>query len=240
MSKSAFPKFPAIFLIFLMVPGFMYHVDPALAQEDPIPEIGGSPEESPDDPDALADLNILNTHLDLGFQYARFTGEDMGDTYQELPMVTAGVSFQAARTSRFFLSLGYGENTGDPFYDTPGMSGEDQVSVRYVPLQFGMKFDLARSTRIHVYAGLGLEIAWMEETIPLRDENGDITDVSSSGINSGYQITFGPEFVLGQGGQALGLEVGWGGSKGSISAAGHEHNIDMTGYRGRLYLALAL
>jgi hypothetical protein len=240
MSKSAFLRFPTALLILLIIPGFPGDGHPALAQEDPIPEIGGSPGESEDDPDALADLNILDTHLDLSFQYARFTGEDMRNTYQELPMVTVGFSFQAARTSRLFLSLGYGENTGDPFYDTPGISAEDQVTVRYVPLQIGMKFDLARSTRIHVYAGVALEIAWMEETIPLRDESGAVSDVSSSGINSGYQVTFGPEFVLGQGGQALGLEVGWGGSKGSISTAGHQHNIDMTGYRGRLYLALGL
>lgn len=240
MSKSVFKKFPAVLLIFLIIPVFLCGDDLASAQEDPIPEIGGSPGESPDDPDAFADLNNLDTHLDLAFQYARFTGEDMSNTYQDLPMVTAGVSFQATRNSRLFLSLGYGENTGDPFYDTPGMATEDLVSVRYVPLQVGMKIDLARSTRIHVYTGFALEIAWMEETVPLRDENGDVADVSSSGVNSGYQLTFGPEFVLGQGGQALGLEVGWGGSKGSISSAGHEHDIDMTGYRGRLYLALAL
>ena len=240
MSKSEFLRFPTAFLIFLIIPGFLCDRGPALAQEDPIPEIGGSPGEAEDDPDAFADLNILDTHLDLSFQYARFTGEDMRDTYQELPMVTAGVSFQTTRTSRLFLSLGYGENTGDPFYDTPGMTAEDPVKVRYVPLQIGMKFDLARSTRIHVYTGLALEIAWMEETIPLRDESGEVSDVSSSGINSGYQITFGPEFVLGQGGQAVGLEVGWGGSKGTITAANHYHDIDMTGYRGRLYLALGL
>jgi hypothetical protein len=243
MFKPAFLKLPAAFLMFLtflIIPGFLGDGGPTFAQEDPIPEIGGSPGESADDPNAFADLTILNTHLDLAFQYARFTGEDMRRTYGVLPMVTAGLSFQVARASRLFLSLGYGENSGNPFYDNPGLIAEDQVSVRYVPLQIGMKFDLAKSTRIHVYAGLGLELAWMEETVPLRDQNGDIADVSSSGVNSGYQVTFGPEFVLGQGGQALGMELGWGGSKGSISSPGHEHEIDMTGYRGRVYLALEL
>lgn len=240
MSKSDFHRIPIALLIFLIIPGILSGSGRILAQDDANLEVGGTPPAPDDETEEFIQLEVLDSQLDLSFQYARFTGEDMRDTYHGLPMFVAGFSFQATRTSRLFISFGYGENTGDPFYDSLGFTAEDQVQVRYAPLQLGMKVDLANSTRIHVYAGFAFEIAWMEETVPLRDDYGVVAPVSSSGINSGYQLVFGPQFVLGQGGQAVGLEVGWGGSKGTVSGQGHHHDVDMTGYRGRLYFALGL
>jgi len=240
MSKSDLHRIPAALIFILMIPGILCEGGQLLAQENTNLEVGGEPSLSEDDSGLFDELDFLDSQLDLSVQYARFTGEDMRDTYNGLPMIAAGFSFQTTRTSRLFISLGYGENTGDPYYDTPGISAADHIKVRYVPLQLGMKFDLARSTRIHVFAGAAFEIAWMEETVPLLDDFGRVLNLSSSGINSGYQLVFGPQFVLGQGGQAVGLEVGWGGSKGTISTRGHHHDIDLTGYRGRLYLALGL
>lgn len=224
-------------LIFLLFPN---GGNLLLAQESPNLEVGGSAPLTEGEADFLDELNILDTQIDLSAQYTRFTGEDMRDSYGGLPMAGVGFSFRATRNSRVFVSFGYGENTGDPFYGTPGMAAEDHIKVRYFPVQWGMKVDLARSTRIHVYTGLAVELAWVEETIPLLDDHGTVANLSSSGLISGYQLTFGPELVLGQSGHSLGLEVGWGGSKGTITSEGHSHDIDMTGYRARLFLALAL
>lgn len=240
MSKSKLCSILPVFsfvLIFLLIPGRGSRL---LAQENNHLEVGGAAPLVEGEDGFQGGLNVLDTQIDLSAQYTRFTGEDMRDSYGGLPMAGVGFSFRATRNSRVFVSFSYGENKGDPFYGTPGINAENHIKVRYFPVQWGMKVDLARSTRIHVYAGLAVELAWVEETIPLLDEHGTVVNLSSSGLNSGYQLTFGPELVLGHRGHSLGLEIGWGGSKGTITTAGHAHQIDMTGYRARLFLALAL
>ncbi|MEN8007786.1 MAG: hypothetical protein ABFS42_12270 [Candidatus Krumholzibacteriota bacterium] len=227
-------------LFILMFHGFPDGGGRLLAQEDSNLEVGGSLPLTEGESGWFPELNVLDARLALSAQYNHFTGEDMRDTYGGLPMIAAAFSFRASRYSRVFVSVGYGKQTGDPYYNTPGINAEDHIKVRYLPVQWGMKADLARSTRIHVYIGAAVELAWMEETIPLLGNEGTVAETSSTGINGGYNLTFGPEFVLGQGGRAVGLEIGWGGSKGSVTTRGHSHQIDMTGFRGRLYLALAL
>lgn len=239
MSKTQLRLFLPSFL-FLAILGFPGGSPLALAQEDAQPEVGGTSPSTEEDAAVFADLEILDSRLDISAQYTHLTGDDMQDTYGGIPMVSAGLSFQTTRTTRFFVSLGYGESEGNPYSQTPGISTADRIQVRYLPLLLGVKVNLARSTRIHVYLGAGLEIAWMEETIPVLDGSGIILDQASSDINSGYQVTFGPLFMLGHGDQALGLEVGWGGSKGSVASSNHKHDLDLTGLRGRLYFALAL
>ena len=240
MSKTTHLLILPALLVSLSIPGTPGCSGQLLAQDDYYPEVGVSASSPGAGPGIISELNSLDTELDLSAQYTRFTGEDMRDSYGGLPVIAVGFSFQTSRKVRTFLSLGYGENTGDPFYGIPGFSDADNIKVRSVPMQLGMKVDLAQNRRIHVYAGAALEIAWMEETIHFLDDFGSVVNRSSSGINSGFHLTFGPEIVLGQGGQAVGLEVGWGGSKGTISTEGHKHNIDLTGYQGRLYFALGL
>lgn len=224
----------------LILPALLISCGQLLAQEDYIPEIGVSATSPSAGSGVFSELDSLDTKLDLSAQYTSFTGEDMRDSYDGLPVIAVGFSFQTTSKARTFLSLGYGENTGDPYYSLPGFSSADIIKVRSVPLQLGMKVDLAQSRRIRVYAGAAFEIAWMEETIPILDDSGSVVNRSASGISSGFHLTFGPEIVLGQSGHAVGLEIGWGGSKGSITTKGHKHGIDLTGYRGRLYLALGL
>jgi len=240
MSQSTLRFFLPVLLVSLGILKIPGNPGQLLAQEDHVYEIGGSDSPPLEGSDILHELGTLDTNLDLSGQYTSFTGEDMSDSYGGLPVIAVGFSFQTSSKVRTFLSLGYGENTGDSYYSLPGFSAEDNIKVRYVPLQLGMKVDLAQSRRIHVFAGAALEIAWMEETIPLLDDSGSVVNKSASGINSGFILTFGPEIVLGQGGRAVGLEIGWGGSKGTVSTEGHKHDIDLTGYRGRLYLALDL
>jgi len=233
-------RFVLLSLLFLVIHGFPGGGHPALAQEEAYPEVGGSSPATDDDTAAFDDLEILDSRFDISAQYNYFTGEDMQDTYGGMPLVCGGFSFQTTRTTRFFVSLGYGEAEGNPFNEIPGISTADRIQVRYLPLLLGMKADLARSTRIQVFLGAAVEVAWMEETVPVVDGSGKILNQASSDINTGYQVTFGPQFMLGQGGQALGMEIGWGGSKGDVASADHKHDLDMTGLRGRLYVALAL
>lgn len=230
----------SILTIVLMTIPPAFSVDPLRAQEDYPPEVGGTTGGDEGADLSLGDLNTLDAQLILAVDYTRFTGEDMNKTYGGIPLVSAIVTFRISPYWRLFISGGYGQTTGDPFYGSPAFVVEDQTEIKYSPWQLGLKYDLARNTKVRFYAGLGVEFAWMEETVPLVGENGEITDTSSSGFNTGYVWILGPEFVLGQGGQALGLEVGWGGSKGSVTTKGHSHDLDMTGYRGRIYFVFPL
>lgn len=236
MCKPDFRIVPPL-LILLLLPLFPFNQ--AAAQEDIPQEIGGSANASDEDPDP-GNLSNLETLLDLSANYTHFTGEDMDQTYGGIPQVSLGLTFRFSRFWWFHLSGGYGETSGDPYHGTSGIITQDQVEVRYIPFLLGIKYNMARSSKVRVYVGFGLEFAWTEETVPLQDETGAVVPTSSSGLNNGYFWNFGPEFILGQGGQALGLEVGWGGSKGAITSEGHSHDIDMTGFRGRIYFAIPL
>jgi hypothetical protein len=233
MSKTKFFPVWSTFLFLFLNLAFPLGPDLLAAPADNHREVGGASAPSPDDPSFIQDLEILDSQLEVSFQYTRFTGQDMRDTYGGIPVVAAGYSCRMAPKTRLFMSLGYGEAQGDPYYDTPGINGPDFLKIRYVPFWLGVKTDLAKSTRVHVYAGVALEVAWMEES-------GQVLDAAATGINTGYQAFFGPQFVLGPRGHALGLEVGYGGSKGEVTAKGHSHDIDLTGFRGRLFLALDL
>jgi hypothetical protein len=227
---------PALIVLFL----FSFSPCPAAAQDDFPPEIGGTTTPSEDDPSPFDELGGLEAQLDISARYTRFTGQDMNKTYGGVPAVTVGGTFRISRFWRLFLSGGYGQATGDPYHGTPGIIAEDSIEVRYAPFNLGLKYDLARSAKVRVYFGLGFEFAWMEETIPLQGENGEVTDISSSGVNKGFTWSFGPEFVVGSAGQALGLELGGGGSKGTVTSEGHSHDVDVTGYRGRVYFVFPL
>ena len=128
MSKSDLHRIPVTLLFLLLIPGILVVGGRLQAKENTNLEVGGDPSLSEDEAEFFDELDFLDSQLDLSVQYARFTGEDMRDTYGGLPMIAAGLSFQAARTSRLFLSVGYGETTGDPYYDTPGISAEKHIN----------------------------------------------------------------------------------------------------------------
>jgi hypothetical protein len=227
---------PAIFLLLF----FTLHSSQAAAQDDTPLEIGGSETWEEEDPQSFVELGDLQPLLDLGAGYTRFTGQDMNKTYDGIPRISVGANFRISRFWWLYSAIGFGQTTGDPFHGTPGIAAVDYTEIRYAPFNLGLKYNLARSTRVRVYIGLGFEFAWMEETIPLLSENGEVTDISSTGLNKGFTWSFGPEFVVGGAGQALGVEIGGGGSKGAVSSENHSHDVDMTGYRGRAYFVFPL
>lgn len=191
------------------------------------------------DPD-FPPLDSLETKIDLGLRYTRFTGDDMRMVYGGIPVVTAGATVRVSRFVYLFSSLGYGRSKGDPYDGRLDTGGEDVAKIRTVPFQMGLKVDFARSNRLAVYGGFAVEIAWMEEELPTIQRTGDLQKDPVSGTNTGYSVTFGPEFALGDGGNVLGCEIGWGGAKGAVSTEGLTYHLDMTGIRGRAYFALGL
>lgn len=186
-------------------------------------------------------LNSLEAELELGLTYLEFSDDDLDATYGHLPGVSAGASFLMAPRVRTFFSLGYGQKSGDPFYGLPGFDGGPEITLKTVPFLVGLKFDLASSSRLRVQAGGALMLAYVrEEGIAQLDSFGNLDDAPVDNVLSGYQLTFAPEWVLGHRVRAVGLEVGYGGVKGTLSNDSHSHDIDLTGISARMYLVLGL
>lgn len=204
------------------------------------PEVGYVEPSATGEDEPFPDLKSANPVLDVSALYTRFTGDGMNSEYGGLPAVSAGLTFQFSRYSYFWMSLGYGASRGNSLAGITGFSGPDDLTVRAVPFQLGLKFDGAHSERVRFYLGAALEFAWMQETLPALAAGGHVEDRTASEINTGFALVCGPEFLLGDGDRAFGLEIGWGGAKGSVRGDDSSHDVDLTGVRGRIYYALAL
>jgi len=185
-------------------------------------------------------LDNLDARLNFAAQYTIFSDDDMQEIYDGLPLATVGISFQATTSIRTFISVGYGRATGDPYVERESFSAPDGSTIRTVPVQLGLKADLAHSQRLRLNFGTAIELAWMSETVPTTDNQGQPGEQTLSDVNAGYQVTFGPEVMLGHCGSSVGFEFGWGGSKGSVWNGNRRHGVSLTGYQGRVYFALAL
>jgi hypothetical protein len=190
---------------------------------------------------ALAQESSLDTELDLSLAFMNFADTDLDQTYGYLPMFGAGLSFTMAPRTRLFLAVGYGHKSGDPYYDSPGFQGDSEASLKTLRSRLGLKFDLAQSSVMKVYAGFAFLVDYARESLPPQvTSGGGLDDSPASGLVPGFLLSFAPEWRLGDSGRSLGLEVGYGGTRGDLQGDSHGHDIDLTGFSGRVYLVLGL
>jgi hypothetical protein len=104
-----------------------------------------------------------------------------------------------------------------------------------------MKVNLASSSRIRLNVGWAMMLAYTrEEGIPQLG-HGNILDSSpATDILTGYQLSFAPEWILGEGRRTVGVELAYGGTKGTLKGDAHSHNIDLFGFTGRVFYAFKL
>lgn len=206
-------------LLLLLIAGLL--TSPVLAQEQTVDGLGGE--------------------LDFSLAFQTLNDQDMDETYAYLPQLGVGFSFLIAPELRTYLGLRYGWKSGDPYYGLPGFDGGQEISVKTVPFLVGLKFNLAQSTRVRVQLGVALMLAYVREQTPPRiDYSGNLDDSAASNVLGGYQVSFAPEWLLGGGRNAVGLEIGYGGTQGTLNSDTHSHGIDLTGFSGRLYYVLSL
>jgi len=203
--------------------------------DDTAPQEVGQPYGGGQDPKPFAGLTELNTTLDFSFMYTHLRGQDMTGTYGGLPQIGAGISFAFSPRNRFFMSLGYGHQSGDPYWDIDGFSNDGSISVQTIPLLLGLKTNASSRKNFRFYFGMAVQLAYVTENIPIGELNGIPQTNSPSGLTTGYYLFFGPEFPLGKGTDALGMEFGIGGTKGSLKSGSYSHNVDLTGYKMRVY-----
>lgn len=183
----------------------------------------------------------IDGEADFSFAYQHLTGQDMEETYSNLPYFGAGFSFLIAPELRTYLGLRYGWKSGDPYHDIPGFENGQNITVKTLPFLIGLKLNLARSTRVRFQLGLALMLSYTwEKVTPQIDPYGGLDDATASNVLAGYMATFGPEWYLGNGPNAIGLEFGYGGTKGTLSTDSNQHSIDLTGFSGRIYYILGL
>ena len=188
---------------------------------------------------AFPGLTELGAQLDLFYMYTNFSGEDMSESYGGMSQFGTGISMATGDRTRFFISARYGQSTGDPYYDIEGMSNEDGITVKALPIMFGMKINASRRQDFRLYVGGAFQFAFIWENLSTSDVNGNPMDVEASGTGTGYNIFIAPEFPLSDS-KALGAELSWGGTKGDITDTGHSHAVDLTGFSARLYFTFGL
>lgn len=185
-------------------------------------------------------LDDLETELDVGLGYCFLTGEGIEEQYKGMIQGGVSVSFLIAPQVRTFFRLDYTSASGDPYKDTLGFEHSADMKIKSVPLTFGLKYNASKNQRIRVQLGIGIQAAWQqEETIRVRNGN-EIGTGKASAFNFGFAGTFGPEFFLGDSGNLLGFEFGFGGAKGSLDGDGYSVAVDLSGFTTRTYFIIAL
>ncbi len=172
--------------------------------------------------------------------YTHFTGKDMDGSYGGLPQIGAGLSFALGDRTRFFISARYGKASGDPYHNLEGFSDADGLTLKALPLMIGFKLNASEREDFRLYLGGAFQYAFLWEDIPAENQAGVSQTLKTSGTGTGYYLLLGPEFPLGEGKNAVGLEFGYGGSKGDVTAGTHGHGVDLTGLHARIYFTLGL
>ena len=184
-------------------------------------------------------VDELLPRVSVAFQYNHLMHDDENATYGGIPLVMGTFDFAMSTRTRGYMRAGYGRVRGNPYYGEPTFQTSDDPNLlQVVPLQMGIQADLAHSSRMNFFIGLGLEMVWVREQAPQWNYLGASSQETRSGFIPGYEIFMGPDFQLGSGAHHLGFQAAFGLDKGEIN---HGYDgIEISGFRGRLYWSLTL
>ncbi len=182
-----------------------------------------------------------DTELDLSVSTLFFTGEDMRKTYSVFPMLGVGASFRMAPETRLTMGLRYGQKSGNPYYQDNGFESGPDSQLKTLRYLMGMKYNLSRTENFKVYVGISFALGWAWEKLSLSPiDSGLAAGETANGWTTGFQMTFAPEWTLSPNGRALGMELGYGGTKGELTNNTMDHAVDITGLSGRIYYVIKL
>jgi hypothetical protein len=195
-------------------------------------EIGGDP--GPPSTDPLR-LPTLSAGLSLTAGYRLFDDADMDATYGGLATFGLEGTLSVGERAWFFAGVGYGRRSGDPYHDRPDFTG-GAADLRAVPVCIGLRGDFANHPRIGLIGTVGLEAAWVEESLPSGDPffSGE-TDVTDGWIR-GLVFAIGPEWRSTDGRLAMGLQFSIGGAEGDIGGGYSGHGVNLGGMGVRFHL----
>jgi len=219
------------------------HVTPPLAApfdgNEPPLEVGGS-EQPLQDQGPRLDLSSLETAVSVFAGYSIFNESDMYDTYGGIPQIGCELSVGLDEAADFVLGIRYGGISGDPFYDSPEFEGNEDVSLRAVPITAGFRINASKNPRFRLYWGACFEAAWMEERVPSFNPDSLDPRRTDRGWGKGMRLSLAPEWRSRDQRRALGLSFEWGGSSGEVGSGYHDHEVNMIGMGARLHYTQAL
>ena len=192
----------------------------------------------PEQAESPAPLNIQPS-LAGTFTWTSFSDDDMHDTYDGLPAAGLEAQFALGRETQAYVSVEYGQATGDPFYDTAS-AGAVESRLRVVPMTIGLKLNASRNARVAAYLGVGAQLTWAQEETPAAPDPDGPQIGKDAGWGEGLVLSFGPEWRHPNDRLGVGLEVSWGGSEIHVGKGSRKHGVNTVGTRGRVYVTWRL
>jgi hypothetical protein len=241
-SQFARPRALGLILPLSFVFLFLHSTPPLaapIADNDPPREVGGSDQPSETLGPRL-DLSSLETEVSVFAGYSIFSESDMYDTYAGLPQIGCELSVGLDEEAEFVMGIRYGGVSGDPFYDTLEFEGNNDVSLRAVPITLGFRINASKNPRFRLYWGACFEAAWMEERVPSFNPDSLDPRRTDRGWGKGLRLSLTPEWRSHDQRRALGLSFEWGGSSGEVGSGYHDHEVNMIGIGANLHYSQSL
>jgi len=213
----------------------------AFSCDDPPAQIGSRESDRRDEQfEPTFRRSTLDVEISLSAGYLIFFEEDMYDTYGGLPLLGAEALIGTRDAMNFVIGLGYGSNSGDPFYDSPEFEGGELVKLRAIPISVGFRTNSSLNPRFRLNWGACFEAVWMEERVPDLEEVSGESYRSDRGWGKGLTFRIMPEWRSLDQRRSLGLTFIWGGSSGSVGKGYDSHEVNLIGMGARVHYTQAL
>jgi len=190
--------------------------------------------------DQVKDVGSPIPELAFTIGWHQYLKTDMADTYGGMLTYGARLSWHAAKNSWFFLGAEYGQESGNPYYDSPDFEGYDAVRLSALPLQMGFRWNVNQPSQFRFYLGFAFQAVWTEEEVPVLSETGLDSLQTFTGWNYGIQFLLGPEWRSHEGSRAFGLEIGYTISNGELGKGRQRYGMDLNSVNARVYFAIKL
>ncbi len=202
---------------------------------------GPYPFEAVDDGPDLPNFSEISFDFELlgSLSYIFFTEADMHGTYGGLPILGIEPSIRFSDHARFFISLGHGRRSGDPFYDTPEFDGNVEIDLKATLLLTGLRANISQHPQMPVYIGVALATAWTEESYP-RSIFANGTELwKHNDIGTGISMSLNPQWCSREGRLRAGLEFGLVSVDADGGGNGY-HHVNLDGMLVRITLGMEI
>lgn len=161
---------------------------------------------------------------------------DMQDTYGMMPYASVRLSLQVSKTGEFFAGIGYAGDRGYPYTGSIGFEGGEKASIRFIPIEFGTRFNLAHSRYQRFYLGFALDLVRITEEIPGTNLSAADESPKYSGWGPNLRFLVSPEWHIKSERLAFGFEFSLGGHEVRIGHEEDRRTVEMAAYSLRAYL----
>lgn len=165
--------------------------------------------------------------------------EDPERIYGLIPLTGLGVTLPIDARTDCFLRISYASDHGNPYYGYPTFRRADDIHMKVVPIEWGLRAQATGSAHARLLVGLSGHLIWAQEDPP--PTNAVEADRNAmSGVGWGFAVLIGPEFRLRNDRLTAGAEWSLGIRGTTLSNDNHERTLDLSGMSLRGYLGVHL